>query len=289
VARRTGADTIEELQVHRDFGLRCRLCHPYVRRMLRTGETKFDQIITESESFMGRILYIFPHPDDESFGPAPVMARHRREGHEVFLLTLTRGEATSQRDRLGISKEEMADVRYREMQSVARILDLTDMTVLDLPDGELEQLDPLGLEKIVREKIDEVRPDVVATYMTHGVSGHPDHLVTHAVVKHVYSEIRRAGATYARRLALFTLSDENQEGRPSHLRGTPNEEIDCIASFTEADLERGKSALAAYETYREVIDEHKPLETVSKGVCFVFFGERFQPPLDDLFADLRSF
>jgi len=49
VARRTGASTLEELQVHCDFGLRCRLCHPYVRRMLRSGETTFDQIITESD------------------------------------------------------------------------------------------------------------------------------------------------------------------------------------------------------------------------------------------------
>ena len=48
-----------------------------------------------------RILYIYPHPDDESFGPAGVMAKQRREGHEVHLLTLTRGGATRQRHRYG--------------------------------------------------------------------------------------------------------------------------------------------------------------------------------------------
>ncbi len=35
-----------------------------------------------------RILYIFPHPDDESFGPARAMAAQRRQGHDVYLLTL---------------------------------------------------------------------------------------------------------------------------------------------------------------------------------------------------------
>ena len=40
-----------------------------------------------------RILYIFPHPDDESFGPAPVIKAQVDQGHEVFLLTLTRGGA----------------------------------------------------------------------------------------------------------------------------------------------------------------------------------------------------
>lgn len=49
IADRTGARTVEELQVHRTFGMQCRLCHPYVRRMLRTGETVFDRVITEDE------------------------------------------------------------------------------------------------------------------------------------------------------------------------------------------------------------------------------------------------
>ncbi len=46
VADRTGARTVEELQAHREFGMQCRLCHPYVRRMLKTGETTFDRVIT---------------------------------------------------------------------------------------------------------------------------------------------------------------------------------------------------------------------------------------------------
>ncbi|MEM8600085.1 MAG: PIG-L family deacetylase, partial [Bacteroidota bacterium] len=36
------------------------------------------------------LLYVFPHPDDESFCPGPAMARQAREGHAVHLLTLTR-------------------------------------------------------------------------------------------------------------------------------------------------------------------------------------------------------
>jgi len=34
-----------------------------------------------------KILYVFPHPDDESFGPARAIAAQVRAGHEVFLLT----------------------------------------------------------------------------------------------------------------------------------------------------------------------------------------------------------
>ena len=49
VAEATGADDVAALQAHAVFGQRCRLCHPYVRRMLRTGETVFREIVTETD------------------------------------------------------------------------------------------------------------------------------------------------------------------------------------------------------------------------------------------------
>lgn len=39
--------TLDELQEETAFGLACRICNPYVRRMLRTGETSFDVLLTE--------------------------------------------------------------------------------------------------------------------------------------------------------------------------------------------------------------------------------------------------
>ncbi len=45
LAEQHNCTSVEELQVHVEFGLNCRLCHAYVRTMLRTGETEFDRII----------------------------------------------------------------------------------------------------------------------------------------------------------------------------------------------------------------------------------------------------
>lgn len=41
-AKRHQCKTLVELQAHVEFGQRCRLCHPYVERMLETGETEFE-------------------------------------------------------------------------------------------------------------------------------------------------------------------------------------------------------------------------------------------------------
>ena len=49
VAEATGARSVEALQGHAAFGERCRLCHPYVRRMLRTGQTVFSEIVTDAD------------------------------------------------------------------------------------------------------------------------------------------------------------------------------------------------------------------------------------------------
>ncbi len=236
---------------------------------------------------MATFLYIFPHPDDESFGPSPGIARQRREGHEVHLLTLTRGEATTQRERLGYSKEEMANARYREMQEVASALDLTSLAVLEYPDGQLAELNPLLLEEEIADRIHATEPDVVVTYPVHGVSGHPDHLVTHSVTKHAVCSLRADGASTPKRLAFFTLGPPTEASeRPEHLQHSPADLIDCTYSVTDADLEQARNALDCYETYRPVIEEHQPLQVVRGGISYELFGERYDPPLNTLLERL---
>jgi N-acetylglucosamine malate deacetylase 2 len=235
------------------------------------------------------LLYVFPHPDDESFGPAPALARQQRQGHAVHLLSLTRGGATKQRHRLGLSVEEMGRVREEEMGCVAGVLGLASLTVLDLPDGGLKYLDPREIEAAVEQQVRALRPDVLVTYAVHGISGHPDHLVCHAVVKQLFCRLREEAPEVApRRLALFTLVTGEIEDAPAALRGVPPEDIGARVTFSEADHARAEAALDCYETYRETVEAHRPLRQVRTGVPFELFGERFETPLDDLLAELSA-
>ncbi len=45
VADSKGIVELPDLQKVVPFGMNCGLCHPYVRRMLRTGEIAFDYLI----------------------------------------------------------------------------------------------------------------------------------------------------------------------------------------------------------------------------------------------------
>lgn len=239
---------------------------------------------------MGTFLYVFPHPDDECFGPVPALAQQRRTGHDVHLLTLTRGEATSQRERLGLSKVEMAEARFQEMQDVAATLDLASLTVLEYPDGQLAELNPLVLENEVTSRIHAHEPDVIVTYPVHGVSGHPDHLVTHAVVKRAVCALRKDGAAVPRRLAFYTLPPAPDDtDRPAHLSHSPPELIDCQVPVQDEDLETGREALHCYETYRPVIEAHRPLDSIGDHISFELFAETHDPPLSSLLDHLPTY
>ena len=233
-----------------------------------------------------KILYVFSHPDDESFGPAAVMSYQRRQGHEVFLLTLTRGGATRQRFKYGYSIEEMGRVRYEEMKDVARVLDLSGMTVLDLPDSGLKEMDPREIEQVVAQGVRRIQPDVIVTDAIHGISGFADHLVTHAVVKRVYVQLRE-DVPYLKRLAFHTITEEQaKRSQFFRLNGSKPEDIDCIFEVDEIDMANRNRALDSYITYQETIEQSGIKDLAQTQTVFEIFQEDHKPPLEDLFEEL---
>lgn len=235
------------------------------------------------------VLYIFPHPDDESFGPAPAISSMVRAGHDVHLLTLTKGGATKVRHNLNLSIEEMGEVRYKEMLEVQKVLGLTSMKVLDFPDSNLKEVDPRELEGAVKQTIQEVKPALIVTYPVHGVSGFADHLVAHAVVKRAYVELKSNGADYLQRLAFFTLEASNVPADATNrLRVSLPEDIDCKIPVDETDIANFQAALDCYVTYQEIINQTGVRNAIRHSVAFEIFGESHDPPLKCLLSDLAS-
>ena len=233
-----------------------------------------------------KILYIYTHPDDESFGPAHVMSKQRRAGHEVCLLTLTKGGATRQRFKYGYSTEKMGEVRFNEMKCVSETLNLSNLTVLDFPDSKLKELDPRVIENAIRAEIERLKPDVVATYAVHGISGFHDHLVTHAAVKRVYVEMNE-NLLYPKRLVFVTITEEDaQRSEYFHLNGSKYEEIDCIVEVDDIDIQRIHKALDCYVTFQDTIEKTGIKDFIGKNAVFEIFQEQHEPPLRDLFEKL---
>ncbi|MCF8276201.1 MAG: PIG-L family deacetylase [Flavobacteriales bacterium] len=231
-----------------------------------------------------RILYIFPHPDDESFGPVIAMHHQLERGDDVFLLTLTKGGATKKRFDLGLSVEEMGELRHKEMLDVEKTVGLSGMTVLDMPDSGLSEMDPRAIASEIKQEIERLKPEIIVTYAVHGISGFHDHLVCHAVVKRLYLDMKDEGASYLKRLALFTIPDG---GGPTfsggiRLKHSSEENIDCIVTANTENREMMDKALDCYVTYQDTIAASGVRQSVGHHVYFEIFGEDHKPPLAEL-------
>jgi LmbE family N-acetylglucosaminyl deacetylase len=231
------------------------------------------------------ILYIFPHPDDESFGPAAAIRKQLDQGHEVHLLTLTKGGATKVRHTLGLNVAEMGEVRYEEMLQVKQVLQLSSLSVLDFPDGMLAQVDPLQLETAVKNHLLSLKANIVVAYPVHGISGFHDHLVTHAIVKRVFCELKASGNPHLKRLAMFTISEAQHIGFQKSaipITFTPDERISVRTPLSEDDRMAMQQALACYTTYQDTIRKTVGTAPPMKEVVYELFGEHFNPPLQDI-------
>jgi N-acetyl-1-D-myo-inositol-2-amino-2-deoxy-alpha-D-glucopyranoside deacetylase len=155
-----------------------------------------------------RLLLVHAHPDDESSSTGATIARYCAEGAQVTLVTCTLGEegdiVTEDLNHL-VPGEHLGQHRLEELHAAATALGLTDYVRLGgdgryhdsgmahAEDGTATARDEttetafwnadlleaaLSLVTILRDR----RPQVVISYDTFGMYGHPDHVMAHRVM-----------------------------------------------------------------------------------------------------------
>ena len=109
------------------------------------------------------VLAIGAHPDDVEIGAAGTLLAHRRMGHDVSILTLSRG-----------ARGGLEDTRASESQQAAEVIGAT-LYHENLRDTSIGEGDPtIG---VISRVVAEVRPTVIYTHSLHDV--HQDHRNTH--------------------------------------------------------------------------------------------------------------
>ncbi len=107
------------------------------------------------------ILAIGPHPDDIEIGCAGTLIKYAQSGHNIFLLSVSKGEMGGE-----------AEIRYKEQMKAADIIGARDVFWGGFNDTEL--LDK-GNEiiHIVEEYIKEIQPDFI--FVNFFEDTHQDH------------------------------------------------------------------------------------------------------------------
>lgn len=122
------------------------------------------------------LMGIFAHPDDEAFGTGGTLTRYAAEGHDVYLVTATRGEAGLIREPGLATPANLPYVREQELHCACQIYGIHSPRFLDYQDGQLTIVNQgQAVGRLVRI-IQELRPQVIITFGPDGIYGHYDHV-----------------------------------------------------------------------------------------------------------------
>lgn len=129
----------------------------------------------EGRSRPRRLVAVFAHPDDETFGPGGTFARYAAAGVEMTLVCGTRGEAGSIGHSRSYGPALLGRIRQAELEAAAEVLGFRRLAFLGYPDGGVTNIEMDRGTDDVLAILDEVEPEVVVAFHPTGISGHPDH------------------------------------------------------------------------------------------------------------------
>lgn len=145
---------------------------------------------------MKQIMFsIFAHPDDESFGPSGTLLHEARNGTDLHLLCVTRGDAGHNCD----GCDDLGAVRIDEWQAAGRLMGAASMQHFGYTDGTLCN----SVYHEIADKIQTYAEDTVASYdepvtvhfMTFdntGLSGHLDHIAVSHIATFSFVRLQQA-------------------------------------------------------------------------------------------------
>ena len=163
-----------------------------------------------------KLLAIFAHPDDESFGPGGTLALYAKQGVEVSLICATRGEVGNIPQSLQENTGTLGELREAELRCAAKHLGLTRIEFLDYRDsgmpGSKDNRDSPALASApldviagkIKDHLLRINPQVVITFDAFGGYGHPDHLAIHRATVQAFQSARDQQQTDLRKLYFAT-------------------------------------------------------------------------------------
>lgn len=137
-----------------------------------------------------KFMFIFAHPDDETFSSGGTIKKLTLLGHKVNLITATKGEAGEVGNPPVTTKEKLGETREKELRRAAKILGISHIYFLDLIDGTLKSLKNDVLKNKIFHILKKEKPDVIVTFDKTGASNHPDHKAVSNAVTNLFSEYK---------------------------------------------------------------------------------------------------
>ena len=205
-----------------------------------------------------RLLGVWAHPDDEAYLSAGLMARMVDAGHDVTVVTATRGEKGTDDPAL-FGSATFAVHREQELRRSLGELGVTDLRMLGHADGDCDLVAPDSAVETIAAVMQEVRPEVVITFGPDGITGHPDHRAVSSWTTEAWRRVGHGDLRYATMTDRFVIShadlhheigvfDDYDLDGPFSVTA---EEIVAEYDLADIELDRKRRALAAHASQTE--------------------------------------
>lgn len=199
-----------------------------------------------------KALFIFAHPDDETFGTGGTIAKLVKKGVIVNVITATTGQAGQTGEYGKVSPEELGEIRKKEQAEAAKILGITKTHYLGLKDGQLYKHRITKLARMLLPLISKENPGIVVTFEKHGGSNHPDHKRVSYAATHAFKEYMKTAKKHVRLYHIAVPRSYLAEyekagimmtafGKP---RGTPDRHITTIIDISNVFEFKDRAARA---------------------------------------------
>lgn len=210
------------------------------------------------------IACIFAHPDDESFGPSGTLIKLAKAGHNVYVITATRGQAGQSSDKK--IDGDLGSHRAKELIQACKIMGINPPILLDFFDGTLNEHQLPLLKKSILMELNKIRPEVIIVYERGGISYHLDHIAVTKAVLSIYDDSQYR----PKKLYYFGLpsSLSKQLGRESTLDDEKLAIID-VSEFLDVKIKAMQAHGSQEKDYVRII---KRLKDMSKGEYFEYFS-----------------
>jgi LmbE family N-acetylglucosaminyl deacetylase len=151
------------------------------------------------------ILFVFAHPDDESFAVGGSIVHYSSEQVTTHLYCATKGGAGKPGSPPLCTLNDLPEYRAKELEKACRLLGVDHLYLRQFEDGKLEESCHELAEDIL-SFMKKINPDVVVTFPPHGISGHSDHI---QVQKICYDLLSRHSIPCVQSLYYVTRETEN--------------------------------------------------------------------------------
>lgn len=224
-----------------------------------------------------KVMFIFPHPDDETIFAGGTIAKHKNDGDDIIWVCVSYGERSGHTENrfpqifyfsywlaghfrfllifqkiivwmLAFVRRpdyDLACIRKGETEKVARFFEV------DVIFWEIEDMNFYLSKKIIEDKliqaIKNYNPDRIYTIHPNGITGHPDHISLANIVLDITKKMGIVS-----KLFFSTVLESVVQSEKLPLYGEKDEKISLVVELEERSLRKKIKALEQYESQKYI-------------------------------------